>query len=178
MNKATHRMYFGSVAPHVLEEGVAVGEDADQQRADGEGRYTPPPTKRTRTVYLAGRFSHRAWLQQRADELAALGYIDVTSTWLSGGTTVHDFVNLEAHWDDARRVAAEDFLDVMSADLVILFTDDSEVPSRGGRMVEFGIALALRKDVWIVGPRENVFCFLPRVRQFKDWAGALAALTY
>lgn len=69
------------------------------------------------------------------------------------------------------------FFDVLSCDLLIAFT---EVPrsghSRGGRHVELGIALGTMKQVWIVGPRENVFCWLPEVKHHEDFASLLADL--
>lgn len=48
--------------------------------------------------------------------------------------------------------------------------------SRGGRHVEFGMALAMDKRLVVVGPRENVFHLLPAVEQFDTWPLALAAL--
>lgn len=41
--------------------------------------------------------------------------------------------------------------------------------SRGGRHVEFGMALALGKRVIVVGPRENVFHLLPEVEVHVNW---------
>ena len=49
--------------------------------------------------------------------------------------------------------------------------------ARGGRHVEFGLALAAGKRLCIVGPRENIFHFLPRVEVFRstdDLVGAIA----
>ena len=37
---------------------------------------------------------------------------------------------------------------------------------RGGRHVEFGLAIAWGKPVYLVGERENVFHWLPQVRVF------------
>ena len=45
-----------------------------------------------------------------------------------------------------------------------------ETNTRGGRHVEFGLAVADEKRIILVGPRENVFHFLPVVENFRDWA--------
>jgi hypothetical protein len=60
--------------------------------------------------------------------------------------------------------------DVKRADCLISFTEDLTVPntSRGGRHVEFGLALALAKLCYIVGPVENVFHELADKR-FMTW---------
>ena len=82
-----------------------------------------------------------------------------------GGHQIDDKgLSVEAKRSERERFAREDFEDIMNADAVISFT---EVPrttkSRGGRHVEFGIALAAGKKCIIVGPRENVFHCLPWV---------------
>lgn len=56
---------------------------------------------------------------------------------------------------DEREVRAADFLVLVSE------PDGSYVP--GGKHVETGMALALRKPVHVVGRRENVFHYHPRV---------------
>lgn len=48
--------------------------------------------------------------------------------------------------------------------------------SRGGRHVEYGIALALEKAVIVVGPQENIFHLLPQVEHYPDWPAYLEAL--
>lgn len=47
---------------------------------------------------------------------------------------------------------------------------------RGGRHCEFGYALATRKEILVVGPRENVFYCLEEVRHRESWEEALAQL--
>jgi hypothetical protein len=66
---------------------------------------------------------------------------------------------------------------VLACDLLIAFTEvPRTVASRGGRHVELGIAVGARKRVWIVGPRENMLCWLDGVLRFRTWREALAAL--
>jgi hypothetical protein len=48
--------------------------------------------------------------------------------------------------------------------------------NRGGRHVEYGMALASKKYVVIVGPAENVFHSLPQVPRYATWTDAVAHL--
>ncbi len=76
-----------------------------------------------------------------------------------------------------QRFAEEDYQDLCTCAVTISFT---EIPrtstSRGGRHVEFGIALALGQQVWVVGPRENVFHCLPDVKSFDAWEDVMSHL--
>lgn len=67
--------------------------------------------------------------------------------------------------------------DLESAGLVIAFTEPPGTAyARGGRHVEYGVAVANDLPVLIVGPRENVFHCLPATPAFPTWAEALAYL--
>ena len=73
--------------------------------------------------------------------------------------------------------AVEDFSDVFDCELLIAFTEPPRSSaSRGGRHVELGIALGLMKRVWIVGYRENIFCWLEDVRFYETVDAAISAL--
>jgi len=89
--------------------------------------------------------------------------------------------------DQAVLFAQDDVDDVeglLDADVVVSFTSEPRSgATRGGRHVEFGIALALRffgkgvPRLYIVGPLENVFHAPPEVdRRFDEWDGFLAHL--
>ena len=141
-------------------------------------------------VYLAARYSRRLELCGYRDQLMELG-ITVTSRWLNGmhqlddqGVPIGDngeriFESTDTAVPKWRRWFAEhDRDDVLSADMLIAFTEEPRSGnSRGGRHVELGLALGSGKRVVVVGPRENVFCWLPQVSWFQDWPGALHALT-
>lgn len=127
-------------------------------------------------VYLASRFSRGAELLVYKADLERHD-IEVTSRWLLGG---HEWVGTD---DDAppinvgRQFAYEDLADLTAADVVVCFTEQSRSgPSRGGRHVEFGYALASRQEVLVVGPRENVFYCLDEVRHHETWESALTQL--
>lgn len=127
-------------------------------------------------VYLASRFSRGPELLGYRADLERHG-IEVTSRWLLGG---HEWEGTD---DDAlpvsvgARFAYEDLEDLDAADVVVCFTEEPRSgPTRGGRHVEFGYALATRKDLLVVGPRENVFYCVEEVRHRETWEEALAQL--
>ncbi len=90
-----------------------------------------------------------------------------------------------------RRFATEDADDVIRASVLIAFTEEPrQTRSRGGRHVELGMALGLlaaremvedtslhycgpaMKRVIVIGPRENVFTWLPEVEWAPSWEAA------
>lgn len=119
-------------------------------------------------IYLAARYGRREELAGYRKELEAEGFT-VTSRWLDGGHDLPLGAPLSEH---AVRLAEEDRLDLIRADTLIGFTEAPGVTgrNRGGRHVEFGYALGRRMRVAIVGPRENVFHYLPEVEHFADWS--------
>lgn len=143
-------------------------------------------------VYLAGRYSRREELLGVRDYLETVGF-EVTSRWLNGdhqiddsGTPIGDTGESLVEGIDADERAAilrgkfaqDDVEDTRRADMLIAFTEEPRSStSRGGRHVEFGIALALQKKIIVVGPRENLFCWLPEVEHYNDWGRAALAIT-
>lgn len=153
-------------------------------------------------IYLAGRYSRRVELCGYRDRLRANGHT-VQAVWLDGehqisdtgipigengealveGTPLRSGEVLSEHEQSDRaaklrqKFAQDDFRDVLMCELLIAFTElPRSAPNRGGRHVELGIALGQMKQVWIVGPRENIFCWLEDVRQFDTWEQCLEAL--
>jgi hypothetical protein len=152
-------------------------------------------------IYLAGRYSRRLELCGYREQLRAIGHT-VEAVWLNGehqiddgGTPIgeHGEALVEGlrpgerlHQEDQseraaklrQKFARDDFRDVIMAEMTILFTEPPRsAPSREGRMVEFGIALGRMQRIVVVGPRENIFCWLEDVRHFENWPAALAWLT-
>lgn len=119
-------------------------------------------------IYLAARFDRGAEMLDVAAALSRAGHF-VTSRWIHGRQAGPDLVS-----------AVEDVEDLASADCLVSFTEypTQGVPwaARGGRHVEFGIALASGKRLCIVGPRENVFHHVPRVEVFIDLADLIDGL--
>lgn len=127
-------------------------------------------------IYLAARYSRRAELQGYAGQIDELGLGYVKAAWLSED---HDWDGSQStvpEVEAAQRFALDDLADLIAADLIVVFTEQpgSGGRNRGGRHVEYGAALALKKWVVIVGPAENVFHTLPQAARFADWTGALA----
>lgn len=157
-------------------------------------------------IYLASRYSRREELCGYRAELHAIGH-RVTSRWLNGkhqisdgGKPIGDHGEALIEGDDggtsdeAARLrcefASEDVNDVLDASCIIAFTEPPRSSaSRGGRHVEFGIALGLelirrqhcpsdgpRFRMIVVGYRENLFCWLPFIEYYSTFSKALAML--
>lgn len=129
-------------------------------------------------IYLASRYSRRDELQGYAAQLKAAGHV-VTSRWIYGTHEIVDGRSRESAHEDRIIFAQEDVADVHSADAVISFTEGPGAVNgrgRGGRHVEFGIALALGRRCIVVGHRENIFHSLPAVEFYGSWSQAMDGL--
>jgi hypothetical protein len=116
-------------------------------------------------IYLAARYSRRFELRFCRVRLERLGHA-VTSRWIdTDWTPVPGDAAAHAPPAERARVAIEDLEDISVCDTLVAFTEQpgAERSGRGGRHVEFGIALALKKRLYLVGPPENVFHYLPGV---------------
>jgi hypothetical protein len=118
-------------------------------------------------IYLASRYDRRFEMLGVTSVLMRAGHV-VTSRWIEG------------RGEGPETEATEDFEDVLRADCLVSFTEEPAAgvawAARGGRHVEFGLALATGKRLCVVGPRENIFHHLPRVEVFRSLADLLAAL--
>ena len=128
-------------------------------------------------IYLSGPFAWRERLIDRAAELERAGH-SITSRWLEQDLNTPEALAVEVAVDSMPTAAAYfaevDYADVAAADVLIAFTAPSALgPARGGRHVEFGLALAWGKSLIVIGPYENVFHRLSSgfgIRaQFDDW---------
>ncbi len=150
-------------------------------------------------IYLAARYSRRLELCEYRKQLESLGHT-VTSRWLNGDHQVSDtgtpigesgeklIEDDGSTGDDStsrpnksaalrNQFATEDFRDVVDCDLLIAFTEPPRSQfSRGGRHVELGLALGMMKRVWIVGYRENIFCWLEDVRFHETFDSVFGSL--
>jgi hypothetical protein len=112
-----------------------------------------------------------------AKRLAELGH-EITSNWIwnqehhDDGETADGGVGpiMAAHYAELDRHG------IFTCDTMICFTDGT--PARGGRHVEFGIALTIGKRLILVGPMENIFHFLPFVEHHDRLENLMDALTY
>ena len=148
-------------------------------------------------IYLAARYLRRLELCYYRTQIQQLG-LTVNGRWLDGA---HEIIAPDETTDPSQRsniiltlilqdiarekkdalleakFADEDFQDVAASDLLIAFTETPNSGfSRGGRHVKLGIAMGMGKKVWVVGHRENVFCWHEGVIFFQQWEDAFAAL--
>lgn len=117
-------------------------------------------------VYIASPWPLKAAAECLADALLNAGLV-VTARWLQLGNIAQD--------DDAG--ARMDLADIAAADAVLLINPPGwENHGTGGRHVECGYALALRKRLIVLGVRSNVFHRLNDVTVVATVDEAIAAL--
>lgn len=114
--------------------------------------------------YLAATYARNAEMRTYREELAAHRH-QVTSRWIDTALEREPIAwgaeKIAANPAGARVFAATDLEDIRKAESVLFFGEGSKgSTSKGGRFVEYGYALALRKTVIIIGPYENVFSSL------------------
>jgi hypothetical protein len=101
------------------------------------------------------------------DQLVKAGH-EVTSRWIIEDTKFH--MSLNAYTDEERtHIAQLDEEDVRKAeDGVILIAEKKGRCVPGGKHVETGIALGLGRPIYVIGRKENIFHWHPKVTIFKD----------
>lgn len=131
----------------------------------------------TLRIYIAGWFGAKERLRLERDRIHTLGVGEVVGTWLDEETVAPEAPGqplvVGATPEQCREYAFRDLGEVRYADLLILDTID--VNPRGGREVEYGLALSTGLSVWVVGPRRNVFHHIAH-RQFDLWDDAIDCL--
>jgi hypothetical protein len=122
-------------------------------------------------IYLAARYSRNDEMRGVRDVLEALGH-EVTSRWIDqhGGDLSESVATsqLNSEPEAVVKYAHADIEDLTAADVVISFTS-ADGGGKGGRHIEFGLALGLGRRLIIVGPRENIFHTLPQVEHYPTW---------
>ncbi len=130
-------------------------------------------------AYLAARYSRNEEMRGVRDVLEALGHT-VTSRWIDKheGKLEESFTPeaLTANPESCSVFASDDMYDLATADTVISFTS-ADGGGKGGRHVEFGMALAFYKRIIIVGPRENIFHTLPLIEHHINWSRFVMSLS-
>lgn len=121
-------------------------------------------------AYLAAPYAARTQVRGFRDELARVGY-DTCARWLDEDHEISSLtVGAATGLDDATIAghAATDLADIDQCDILVLITESvadivGGTATSGGRHVEMGYAVALGKQVIVVGKPENVFHRLPRI---------------
>lgn len=147
-------------------------------------------------VYIASFFADKDRVAARAKELTELG-IECTMRWpyetAPHHATIKDFPD-----EYFRETAVFDLEDIFDADVLVLTVpNDAQMAdhsvramARGGRHFESGfmyglIASGEKRELVLLGPRENVFHFLdgssvtskyPAIHQFDTWEQVLQYL--
>lgn len=110
-------------------------------------------------LYLAAKYSTIADVRAYAEELKSDGH-EIVSTWVFDA---EDGMDLSA-------VAVVDMDDVKRAEGIMCFTHDyASSHQGGGHHSEFGMGLIIDKLCMIVGPREQVFHWHPKVIHFPQF---------
>jgi len=122
--------------------------------------------------YLAARYSRNEEMRAIRDALVSGGH-EVTSRWIdlhieTGSKLKKSFTPdyLAKETEFCSIYGQADVDDIIAADAVISFTS-LDGGGKGGRHVEFGLAIGSGKKCYIVGPRENIFHTLPQVLVYQ-----------
>jgi nucleoside 2-deoxyribosyltransferase len=110
-------------------------------------------------IYFAARFDHNETMRAYKYFLSLYApEIEITSRWI------------QSHHNVGEQLAClEDIEDIRKADAILFFSEKATEYMKGGRHVEFGIALALSKTIWVIGDKENVFHYHPFVQHFNSF---------
>ncbi len=123
-------------------------------------------------LYVSGTLTLMKKRREDAAVLRGHGF-DVTSNWLyEPELRVSDPDHEE--WE-LRARANDDVEDITRADAIVLFTEGKS--TSGGRDVEFGIALALRKRLFVIDGGYNVFHRRAEAEHFDDLGQLILKLT-
>lgn len=112
-------------------------------------------------VYFAAQYSMKDVVMLAACKLVCeADNIQIQSGWLfedhEPTTLMHELTE-----EELSRTAVEYFSDVMQSDAMVFYScDPMTYTPRGGRHVEFGIALATNCLICVIGPKENIFHYL------------------
>lgn len=119
-------------------------------------------------IYLAATYSRLEEMQEYGRQLEGLGH-EITSQWIKGHQVDDEMFYVDYCYEDIN--------DLANAQTLILFSDNFQPStSRGGRHVEFGLALAYDQRIILVGQRENIFQYHDTVEQYDTWDGAYSML--
>lgn len=116
-------------------------------------------------LYIASK--HQDLAAALMAELTSDGH-EITSRWITldkkFGSGLDDYND-----EERRALALMDEEDVRAAvDGLVLIAEKPDVNVPGGKHVETGMTLALRRPVFVLGRRENIFHWHPLVSIFPD----------
>ena len=124
-------------------------------------------TPTTHHIYIAARYSLKETVTFIAELLGGDGH-NILSDWHeehhAPDVKVQDLSDKEN-----RHVAYKDMLQVRGATAMVFLAEHPDTATvRGGRHVEFGIAVEREIPIFVLGPRENIFHYMnTRVQHFE-----------
>lgn len=121
---------------------------------------------RSKLVYIAAPFSGREAAREMKRRLEQRGHV-VTSTWIEAHTKQLS----ELRPIDCASEAQQDLQGIDRAGVVV-FINNAGPSTSGGMHLEFGYALAKKKEILILGLPTSVFHYLTDIYHFSN-PGAL-----
>jgi len=124
---------------------------------------TMSPTRPS--LYLAASYQRKKEIHAYRATLQRMGF-HITSRWTMEKYSPNIQLD-EVNADELATLAMRDCLEKMDeSEALVLFTQPE--PVRSGHQVEFGYGLAQvyserRFDVFVCGPKNTIFCYLPQV---------------
>lgn len=110
--------------------------------------------------YISARYGRRLEAEALGLLLTEMGH-EITSRWV-WREQPQEYET--ATPEEIAEYAEEDVEDVLEAEALVALSEPSDSAwGRGSRHVEFGIALALAKMLFVIGPYENVFHYMADV---------------
>lgn len=158
----------------LLDRASTVIRHEDQRAGlrDEWGDLLPAPARLqlAPSVYVCAAFARQEEMRQVRERLSTQG-VGVTARWLDMPAAEPDSVAAQG------AIAHVCHEDIRTATALLAFTEaPGSAYFTGGRHVEVGIALALARPVYVIGPVENVFHCHALSRRFPDVDAALATL--
>ena len=126
-------------------------------------------------VYLAGRYGRREEFRSYIPIFEAAGF-EVNSRWLTKEYSDEVVAAVESgniSRQEGLVCCFDDYNDITACSVLVVFTEHPNVEgkARGGRHVEFGIALSMHKRLVRIGPMENIFhCIVGPHWSFRSWS--------
>lgn len=128
--------------------------------------------KGPKSIYIAARYSRKDEMREVAAVLRGWGYT-ITSSWLAEKYAANITLDQLTLTENAG-IAQVDLDDIVAADVMLFFAEDPLVGiPRGGRHVEFGYALAHKLEIYTIGPKENIFHYLPQIKNYETFKAFL-----
>jgi nucleoside 2-deoxyribosyltransferase len=126
-------------------------------------------------VYIASRFKNARVVEALSAKIESIDpTIRCIQTWSFKAADALSVNSVPTHVGMAARVARADLAEIDVAQVIVALTQDCDDKIPGGMHVEFGYAMARGLRLVVVGPRMNVFHYLPDVIHYDTIDAFLA----